>query len=706
MGTNFSSGPSGAEITTLACIELPSQIPTALKHSSRASGGSATFLALTPHVEIALSKLGISCLVPEGFHNEEDINEVGFQNIDALEGFTEYTDDFLQENWSLLAQEDLRPASLNWYYLKLLFNTVAIRAFIVQRILHEIRPEKVLYFDSREEDFGQELYFFRESPWSRVIPLVCQKSDISCESIPGNTDIKELWEVPGRRTGGIKPAVKMAGRKALGPGGLRLVRKGIRSFKVARNALSRSDNGSHSYHRPSILVLDRGYSLGQTIQIANERQELNVYYWDGLRFVRPHTPPMKSNGADYAEEFASSDSSSQISKEAKRLWQEINTRPGFNDFLNFSGVDCRPAIGSRLQNFFEAGIPRLISAYFTGRNLVRRLRPGAVVTSVMGDFGFKAFAVGARREGTPVVVYRHGDSSAHLWGGGQDSSHWEQERNGRGGMYIEKNELPLADYILAFGEGDVEFLDGIKKTDVKIVPVGSAALDRLKIAAAADDRDSLHRRFGLDPAKRTVMYVPPIMEGGVRSAPYQLRSPGLMHDIQKRLVETFEDYPDIQFVVKARESDGHTCPPMVHQLREHGPANCVVITAPFPTVLGMADMFVIDVASTIFLEMLTTDRPILLCAHQLSKKLEPAGWSAKVRAMWDERVAYSNDIEEFIRILRQRLDQDDFAPVQSSDTLLKLFGTHKNDGASAERAYEFLRTLATEAVNRSKEPAI
>ena len=132
----------------------------------------------------------------------------------------------------------------------------------------------------------------------------------------------------------------------------------------------------------------------------------------------------------------------------------------------------------------------------------------------------------------------------------------------------------------------------------------------------------------------------------------------------------------------------------------------MIITAPFTTVLGMADTFVIDVASTIFLEMLTTDRPILLCAHQLSKKLDPSRWSSEVRAMWDERVGYSNDLEEFIQILRQHLDQDDSVAVKSNDTLLKLFGTHKNDGASAERAYRFLKTLATKTVNQTKEPAI
>ena len=102
------------------------------------------------------------------------------------------------------------------------------------------------------------------------------ESKISCEKMPGNTDIGELWRIPGRRSGGLKPAVRMAGRQVLGQTGIRLFRSAIRTLKAARTVLHSSSNGDHSSHRPSILVLDRGYSLGQTIQIANERQELDV----------------------------------------------------------------------------------------------------------------------------------------------------------------------------------------------------------------------------------------------------------------------------------------------------------------------------------------------------------------------------------------------------------------------------------------------
>ena len=655
-------------------------------------------MALTPHVEFALGRRGMTCLIPEAYHDEEDINQVGLQNIDALEGFTEYVDDFLWENWDLLVEQDLRPASLNWYYLKLFFNSVSIRAFIVRKALDAERPEMVHYFDSNAEAVGRDLFFGWESPWSRVIPLVCQELGIPCKKMPGKTDGSELWQLPGQRHGGIKPLLKVAGRRALGPTGLRLVRKFRRVGKLVRNPFPRREPAGHGPGRPSVLVLDRGYSLGRVIELAQRRQELDIYHWDSHRFVPPFAPEDHLYGLNDGHQTGELPAEPQMTVVTKQIWGKIRTQPKFNAFLRFSGVDCQPAMESRLRRFFGTDIPQLVSSYFSGRTLVRKLQPAAVVTSTMGDYWQKAFSVGARREGVPVVVYRHGDSSAHLWGGGQKSSHWDREMRGRSGMYIERNELPMSDYILVFGEGDVDFLEGVSTTDVKIVPVGSAVLDQLNPASAAHDRDALHRKYGLDPAKRTVMYVPPNMEGGVRSAPYQLRSPGLMFDIQKRLIETFEKYPDIQFIIKARESTFHPCPPIVHQVHEQGPSNCVVITAPFPSVMAMADMFVIDVASTMFLEMLTTDRPILLCANQLSKKFDPDGWSTGVRAMWDERVAYSNDLEEFIRIMRQYLDQDQIHPVQSNDTLLKRFGTHKNDGASAERAYDFLLSLATSGI--------
>lgn len=62
--------------------------------------------------------------------------------------------------------------------------------------------------------------------------------------------------------------------------------------------------------------------------------------------------------------------------------------------------------------------------------------------------------------------------------------------------------------------------------------------------------------------------------------------------------------------------------------------------------------------------------------------------------MWQERVLYSDGLDGFFDLLRARLREGKFETVKSEDTLLKLFGTHLNDGKSVEPAPVFLESLA------------
>ena len=71
--------------------------------------------------------------------------------------------------------------------------------------------------------------------------------------------------------------------------------------------------------------------------------------------------------------------------------------------------------------------------------------------------------------------------------------------------------------------------------------------------------------------------------------------------------------------------------------------------------------------------------------------------------MWRERVAYAEDLEEFLELLRTYLREERFQPVHSSNTLLKLFGTHLDDGNSTTRAHAFLRSLAYQRASESAE---
>ena len=96
------------------------------------------------------------------------------------------------------------------------------------------------------------------------------------------------------------------------------------------------------------------------------------------------------------------------------------------------------------------------------------------------------------------------------------------------------------------------------------------------------------------------------------------------------------------------------------------------MTEPFTNVIPMADMFISDYPSTSFLEMLTTDRPIIVCGHELPLRWSQ-NWHPSILEMWQERVVYGDDLEQFLQLLRTNLKEERFQPVKSSNTLLKLF---------------------------------
>ena len=124
------------------------------------------------------------------------------------------------------------------------------------------------------------------------------------------------------------------------------------------------------------------------------------------------------------------------------------------------------------------------------------------------------------------------------------------------------------------------------------------------------------------------------------------------------------------------------------------PKNCIAISESFQSVLPMADMFMTDYPSTTFLEMLTTDRPILFCGYELTWPWAD-DWHPSNQEMWSERVAYADGLDEYLGLMRTYFREERFQPVESTNTLLKMFGTHLDDGKSVERAYEFLESLSS-----------
>jgi hypothetical protein len=667
---------------------LPWQVSPALKALRERKLTKFIILALTPRVEYALDKLGYDYVRPEDYHTEEDVHNVGLQDLSTLDNLSEFIDTFLHENWQLLRIQGIFPAFSNRYYLKNLINSVSVRAFIMSRLLTELRPDKVLFFDTRREAAGRDLFFVRESIWSGVIPKAANSHELPVESLGGNTDPTVSNQYGGTRRFGIIGELKYFASKVPGHSIGQALRRELNKFGKTSHQPSLSRGISTPSSLPTIINLGKGYSLGHLLREIEAENSFDIVHWDARSDLNLDHQEEPIDGTPNT----SRPSVQELQETSSRLWSQIKGLPQFHRFSKFCEIDCYPLIENRLQRFFETDIPEMVLTHFQARTLFKSLNPVAILESVMGDYSKHVVCLAAKKEGVPFVLYQHGSGRGYV----QMESY---DRVRSSGGYPSVDLFPGggefdADYLMVFGEGDAELLTKCHHVTARVLPVGSAALDHLKEPGALSNRTGLMHKYGLDPKKRTVMYVPHAIDGNIRPAPFRSRSPSVLYEIQRQIVDVFADFPEIQLVVKLHPSHLDPRSPVVDLIKDRRLKNCVAVIEPFTSLLPIADLFIGDHCSTAFLEMLTTDRPVLFCGHLLPSPWAPGKWHPSLLEMWKERVAYSDQMDAFLESLRSYLREDRFQPVESNNTLLKLFGTHLDDGKSVQRAHDFLKSLA------------
>jgi hypothetical protein len=306
--------------------------------------------------------------------------------------------------------------------------------------------------------------------------------------------------------------------------------------------------------------------------------------------------------------------------------------------------------------------------------LVELTKPKAIVAATMGSYLHQTISLVASQMQSPFIVYRHGDCGGHVMM--ESMSH----------PVIERLELQSSDYVLAFGHGDVMYLGKGNKTKARVIPIGSAVLDNMHVTKSTESVTKLAKKYGLDPKKKTVIYVPTTMDGNLRIIPYRSQSPSRRFSIEREIIDIFSKHPQIQFILKFPLLSEYPFSATARLVRDLNITNCFIITDAFMDLIPIADMFVTDYTSTNFIEMLTTNIPILVCGHEFPLPWNPEKWHPDILDMWRERVEYCEDLAEFKEKLDKKFSAMDFETVDSSSTLLKLFGTHRNDGLSLKRA--------------------
>ena len=156
--------------------------------SLKFEGNDNTIIALTPLATYELDKAGIKYSILEDYYDEAEFlreEEVYFN--DQLTWFDDF-DEFLFRIFPEARDKDLRLATIDYFHLKSMVDSLILRCKEIEILLRILRIDKLIFIsrDWTEDSLSdsQPLLFRRgQGLFSRVAPLFCKKYGIQFERI-------------------------------------------------------------------------------------------------------------------------------------------------------------------------------------------------------------------------------------------------------------------------------------------------------------------------------------------------------------------------------------------------------------------------------------------------------------------------------------------------------------------------------------------
>lgn len=645
----------------LVFVESASDVARVKREWGGHKPANIKIVALDPEAEYALEKAGLPFTLADDYYAVEEITRAGIVNYERVDQFCEYVDAWFEKRSEIVKRFGLKPARFNVYPLKILFDAVGLRLLILKRILLQEKPGEVWSGPAPFEDTPTDPFlFFRASIFARLLPLVCASLGIPLRT----------WGVGCDRRSDVAPTVVF---NAVNPG------QSLRGLLRARWSLARilgRGVGSSlmrfgTADRPTVLMMDLN---DREIQLIAgrliERGACRLLYWPQGRCWAASFNPFRLGRLDGQRQQAELVGS--LGREAQSLWAELADDPGFRRFLEWEGVDAFSAVESRLRYVFTDLLVEAAALNLRARVIFANGRVGVVVLSQVALYWQRAVCAAAKDCGVRVVNMQHGMVGERLC------------------PIVFYTECEGVDCLLTYGTGMEDFCRRHYPQGATPVSTGSPALDQLERAVGSQNPDRVLRRLGLAQGKKTVVYCPTSSTGNKFYVAYSYpKSDSQYFSIQRRIVETFRDYLSLQFVVKQHVGmpRGFPLGDLIRDLRME---NCrVVVEEPsFVELLAVADLVILDSPTTTFLETLALKKPVLVFNNWYR-------WEPESLALLKRGAVFSDDLEEFIAILREYLATEGFEEAwRDGSVYLKRFGTYLGDGQSADRAADVIEAIA------------
>lgn len=588
----------------------------------------------------------------EDFYREEELSRLAADRFAEVARWAESVDRYLQVRVPEFREAGFGPTRLYFFFVAWLANAVFIRGYALARLAEALAPARISWFQPPAMKFevGPDLGYFTSSIslWKLSLPHWA------------GTLATSTWPRPPVDGDAVMPArlavdgLHAAPRWALGRHRAIIRREGLSGY-----ALRVADNLWSALTKPfprrrrlegGALFLQGNYDLRSLERVLVRR--LPCLHWSDV----VGAAAMPSEVADMRHHLAA-------------LWSSGARSPEIRLPFSVEGVDFWPVVEPRFRLFWNDIIPAMWGHYVLARRFLSRRRPAVVVAPYAEAVWQAPTLAAARKLGIPTVVYQHG------------------------GM-VGVCELPVfretdryvADHMLVYGDGVKAYFD---EDDLRrgadratTTAVGSARLDAVR--AGRRRWTSLRRR-----ARPVVLYIAEQLRGNAHYLNCNGYPDVSFYELQANLVDLFGEFPHIHFIYKAFAD--HLPNPIPEATRRVANIETVgFLERRATTLMWDADLIVLDMPSTALLECLLTPKPLVVFADSRSLRMRE-----EAKRLLRRRCLLTDTPEEFLAELRRVLSMGTFAQfARSDDSFLSAYGTHLNDGRSADRAADAICRIA------------
>ena len=352
------------------------------------------------------------------------------------------------------------------------------------------------------------------------------------------------------------------------------------------------------------------------------------------------------------------------------IWGKIRSEKFFKDPFVWFGVDLFTSVEKHLYYWMTKIIPEMWIAFLKLNKFLMFHRPQCVFLFAPVEIKDFALIQSSRCLKIPVIFYQHGGFEGYC----------EY-------TVYDMTDLRQCDYRFVYGQGVANYFNYRKSLYTEkmahIIPVGSAKIDALKNKKV--NKEKIYEHLGIEKSKKIIFYIPTSYQYHW----YMSREAYLGCMYFEMLVEIsklFSEFPDVQFIYKPFPESPPD--PAVEIFQRHCP-NCK-ITREYSVyeIASISDGIVVDLPSTALLEVLLTDKPIIVFSDKRFICL-----LAEAKEILSKRAIIEEEITGFFNSLRQFVSSDLKILKNYDRTFLREYGTFLDDGKSAERALKKIKEI-------------